>query len=100
MNVDCKKTFKISPELLRPSDNMVEISPGCGFYLRKCKYSIIQLNFERDQDWRQMVREVLLDVYGNSLSNYSATGKKSKRLVSIISFLKDYMVSRNSFLEL
>lgn len=58
---------------------MVEISPRSGFYLRKCKYSIIQLNFERDQDWRQMVREVLLDVYGKSLSNYSATGKKSKR---------------------
>ncbi|KAK0170473.1 hypothetical protein PV327_011420 [Microctonus hyperodae] len=58
---------------------MVEISPGCGFYLRKCKFSIIQLNYERDQDWRQLVREVLLDVYGSSLSNYSATGKKSKR---------------------
>ncbi|KAK0169577.1 hypothetical protein PV328_011865, partial [Microctonus aethiopoides] len=47
----------IPPEFLRPSDNMVEISPGCGFYLRKCKFSIIQLNYERDEDWRQMVRE-------------------------------------------
>ncbi|KAK0158080.1 hypothetical protein PV327_011148, partial [Microctonus hyperodae] len=57
MNAGCEETFKIPPELLRPSENMVEISP----------------------DWRQLVREVLLDVYGSSLSNYSATGKKSSR---------------------
>lgn len=32
-----------------------------------------------NKDWKIMVREVILDIYGSSIANYSATGKRTNR---------------------
>lgn len=57
----------------------VEIAPNCGFYLTKDKANYLELKSNMDNDWRILVRETLLDVYGKSIANYSATGRRGSR---------------------
>ncbi|KAK0176905.1 hypothetical protein PV328_001003 [Microctonus aethiopoides] len=78
----------------------VEVSPCCGFFLPKNKFSYINIKAEMDDNWTIIVRETLLEVYGNSISQFSATGKRRfrtkidprifKRLFGwVLSFSKD-----------
>jgi len=55
------------------------LSPHCGFYFPKSKKTYIKLKYDIDQDWKVLVRETLLEVYGSNIGNYSATGKRGNR---------------------
>lgn len=62
-----------------------EISPGCGFFLPKSTISTIMDDCKEYKDgmlvnikWQNIIKEALLHVYGDSLRNYSATGKRSQ----------------------
>lgn len=37
------------------------------------------MKYDIDNNWKVLVRETLLEVYGSSIANYSATGKRGKR---------------------
>lgn len=41
--------------------------------------SLIELEAESRNDWKILIRETLLDVYGASIVNYSAPGKRGSR---------------------
>ncbi|XP_077257502.1 uncharacterized protein LOC143894753 [Temnothorax americanus] len=60
-------------------DNKEELSPNCGFYILKSKKAYIKLKYDMHHDWKVLVRETLLEVYGLSIANYSATGKRGTR---------------------
>ncbi|XP_066582195.1 putative uncharacterized protein DDB_G0282499 [Prorops nasuta] len=78
-NKDCKSlsNIEVSQHYLQPANNMEEIFPQCGFYLPKNKIAYINIVSEKNNkyNWKTIVREVLLEVYGISLSNYTALGK-------------------------
>lgn len=60
----------------------MEISPNSGFYLSREKIAYIELRAAMNNnkcDWKKLVRETLLEVYGESITNYSATGKRGSR---------------------
>lgn len=60
----------------------MEISPNGGFYLSREKIAYIELKStteNQEYDWKKLVRETLLEVYGESITNYSATGKRGAR---------------------
>lgn len=57
----------------------VEISPNCGFYLNNAKVTYLEMKSKVDDDWKILVRETLLEVYGKSIANYSATGRRGSR---------------------
>ena len=37
------------------------------------------VNFDEDEKWKIVVREVLLEVYGHTIANYTAKGKRGVR---------------------
>ena len=37
------------------------------------------MNFDEDEKWKIVVREVLLEVYGHTIANYTAKGKRAVR---------------------
>ncbi|XP_067210839.1 putative uncharacterized protein DDB_G0291812 isoform X2 [Linepithema humile] len=79
MNINSEKTFPISYHYFEEGNGKVEIAPNCGFYLSKTRASMIELEALTRNDWKILVRETLLDVYGASIVNYSATGKRGSR---------------------
>lgn len=71
-----------------------EISTNCGFYLPTSKKAYIKMKYDIDRDWKVLVRETLLEVYGSSIANYSATGKRGKRPpLSPGNYFMDYLVN-------
>ncbi|XP_071653355.1 uncharacterized protein [Temnothorax longispinosus] len=76
-----REIFQIPAHMLKPGDNLVEISPNSSFYLSREKIAYIELKSTRENqcDWKMLVRETLLEVYGESITNYSATGKRGAR---------------------
>ena len=58
-----------------------KISPLCEFYLPKDRITYINLMSQKGNiaDWKIIVKEVLLEVYGKTLANYSASGVRSCR---------------------
>ncbi|XP_026467489.1 uncharacterized protein LOC113371056 [Ctenocephalides felis] len=80
--VESNYKFKIPACFYTPGENMEEISPGCGFFLPKNKIIYIEQMSKAngtENGWVNVVREVLLLVYGEQLKNFSATGMRSKR---------------------
>lgn len=57
----------------------MEISPYCGIYLSRSRHKYIEENSRLYNDWKIIARETLLEIYGSSIANYSATGKRSGR---------------------
>ena len=55
------------------------MSPNSGFYTSKRKKSFLEMKIQLNKDWKIMVREVILDMYGSNIANYSATGKRTNR---------------------
>ncbi|XP_033231778.1 uncharacterized protein LOC117182782 [Belonocnema kinseyi] len=84
-NTNSGKTIQVPAYYLQPAPNMREISPNCGFYLPEDTIAYINVTAENaaqnsdTEKWRIITREVLLEVYGNTLANYSATGKRGGR---------------------
>ncbi|KAK0172851.1 hypothetical protein PV328_006118 [Microctonus aethiopoides] len=69
---------QVAAEYFGAKDTKKEISPGCGFYLSKITAQRMEMEAAAPgRGWRHLVRECLLYVYGDSLANYSATGKRS-----------------------
>lgn len=67
----------------------MEISPNSGFYLPKQKITYIEFNSMNENniyDWRRLVRGALLEVYGESITMYSAIGKKSRPAINAVLF--------------
>ncbi|XP_067207002.1 uncharacterized protein [Linepithema humile] len=76
-----EEIFEIPAHMLKPGDN-VEISPNSGFYLSREKIAYIELKSTTENencDWKKLVRETLLEVYDESITNYSATGRRGAR---------------------
>ncbi|KAK0073260.1 hypothetical protein PV325_010000 [Microctonus aethiopoides] len=99
-NMNSEESFKVSDYYFSEGPDKVEVSPCCGFFLPKNKFSYINIKAEMDDNWTIIVRETLLEVYGNSISQFSATGKRRfrtkidprifKRLFGwVLSFSKD-----------
>lgn len=64
---------------MKPGNERAEISENWGFYLPENKTNEIELKSTMNDDWKILVRETLLEVYGNSIANYSVTGKRGNR---------------------
>ncbi|XP_071653358.1 uncharacterized protein [Temnothorax longispinosus] len=60
-----REIFQIPAHMLKPGDNLVEISPNSSFYLSREKIAYIELKSTRENqcDWKMLVRETLLEVY-------------------------------------
>ncbi|XP_044584408.1 uncharacterized protein LOC123264941 [Cotesia glomerata] len=59
------------------SNDKVELSPNSGIYLSRSRASIIEITATKN-DWRSMVKETLLEIYGSSIANYSAKGLRGE----------------------
>ncbi|XP_043463804.1 probable serine/threonine-protein kinase clkA [Leptopilina heterotoma] len=76
-----KNNFQIPIEYFQPGDDREEVSPSCGFYLRKEVFNYIKLSALESNKYNSkiIVKKTLIEVYGDSLKNYSATGVRSSR---------------------
>ncbi|EZA61818.1 hypothetical protein X777_09610, partial [Ooceraea biroi] len=58
------------------------VQANSGFYLSREKITYIELKSiteNQECDWKKLVRETLVEVYGESITNYSAIGKRGAR---------------------
>ncbi|KAK0078847.1 hypothetical protein PV326_009098 [Microctonus aethiopoides] len=78
-NLNSKESLKVSDYYFSEGPEKVEVSPCSGFFLPKNKWSYIGIKAGIDHGWHTLVRETLLEVYGNSISQFSATGKRGFR---------------------
>ncbi|KAK0074523.1 hypothetical protein PV326_012378 [Microctonus aethiopoides] len=78
-NKNCPKIAQVDDYHFEKGEDKIEISPNCGFYMNKGTMQIIEMEAKSPgRGWRYLVREVLQQVYGNSIANHSATGKRSR----------------------
>lgn len=55
----------------------MELYPGCGFYLPSTIYNLILLTHgPKIKNWHAFVKDVLIEVYGDKLINYTAKGTR------------------------
>lgn len=67
----------------------MEILPNSGFYLPRQKIAYIEYNATNENnkcDWKKLVRQTLIEVYGESITNYSATGKRTRPAINAVLF--------------
>ncbi|KAK0072723.1 hypothetical protein PV325_010924, partial [Microctonus aethiopoides] len=70
----------LNNEYIESGHRKVEIEPGTGIYFSENVFICIERRAEQAKgkwDWKVIVREALLEVYGGSIKNYSATGSRS-----------------------
>ncbi|KAK0078390.1 hypothetical protein PV326_009382, partial [Microctonus aethiopoides] len=64
-----------------PGSERVEIEPGTGIYFPSNVLLCIERRAQKRKgegsDWKILIREALLEVYGGTIINYSATGSRS-----------------------
>ncbi|KAH0534974.1 hypothetical protein KQX54_011162 [Cotesia glomerata] len=74
-----RQTYQLSNVYTQPAKTKVQISPNYEIYLPKSIYMYIERRSEiakNKYDWRILIKEALLEVYGNQLKNYSAKGTR------------------------
>lgn len=63
----------------------MEISPNSGFYLPRQKVAEYNSTNENNKcDWRKLVRETLLEVHGENITNHFATGRKKRPAINVL----------------
>lgn len=74
--------FQIPERYLQPASNMQKISPSVEFYLPKDLMAYINMQSRKNgvSDWKYIVKEVLLEIYEESISNFSAKGSRGERM--------------------
>lgn len=72
----------------------VEIFPNCGFFISATLKTLIDAKYAENNDWKIIVRETLLDVYGNGMVHFSATGKGSNSRPAINKKLFDGLLGK------
>ncbi|KAK0071605.1 hypothetical protein PV326_001053 [Microctonus aethiopoides] len=81
-----KKKKKNSPQITQVDDHYfsegeekIEISPNSGFYMNKRIVQVMESEAKLSgRGWRYLVREAIHQVYGTTIANHSATGKRSR----------------------
>ncbi|XP_074108827.1 uncharacterized protein LOC141533707 isoform X2 [Cotesia typhae] len=58
------------------SPNKVEIFEGSNYYIRKERFESILRRHGEKKDWKKIITEILVELYGNNLQFYSAKGCK------------------------
>ncbi|XP_074109325.1 uncharacterized protein LOC141534083 [Cotesia typhae] len=78
-----RQTHQLSNLYTQPAKNKFKISPHYEVYLPKSMYTYIERSSETERgkyDWRILVKEALLEIYGENLKNYSAKGTRGSSL--------------------
>ncbi|XP_074110416.1 uncharacterized protein LOC141534758 [Cotesia typhae] len=74
-----RQTHEILSKYTEPAKSKMKISPNYEIYLSKGTYAYIERKSEiikGNYDWKTLVKETLLEVYGDELRNYSAKGTR------------------------
>ncbi|CAG5093241.1 Protein of unknown function [Cotesia congregata] len=74
-----RQTHQLSNLFTQPAKSKIKISPLYEIYLPKSTYTYVERSSETERgkyDWRILVKEALLEIYGDSLKNYSAKGRR------------------------
>ncbi|XP_043477538.1 uncharacterized protein LOC122508324 isoform X2 [Leptopilina heterotoma] len=81
MKFEPVKSLTIPVDYFEPGPQKMEISSGCGFYLKTSVINYINLtaNDRGSYDWEKIVKNTLVEVFGGNLKHFSASGKRCSR---------------------
>ncbi|XP_074115783.1 uncharacterized protein LOC141538300 [Cotesia typhae] len=79
MNAKSSNIIPIAECYHDKGNDKIELSPNAGIYLSQVRASLIEAEAIRKNNWKIIVKETLLEIYGSSIVNYSAKGQRGER---------------------